>query len=390
MIPYFPFFAWYHVFSYYILKFVVGESSETFSIYYASFYFLVSFALILGSSFVHRIDKTSVTYACHILLSIGTIFIALAPTRMLKLMIYFLSGVIFGIGLLTFFTIFWDLTVPEERGRVAGLIGSFFLPIFPFIVILADNLDFFRIAALCIILNLGSLTIKPLNPKKITMLTRKKDLKGYNPEKRTTLLYLVPWAIYSLINATLAKAVSFNVSQYVSPSSLMLLWHLQVISGGLGAIIGGAIADFFGRRYSLALGLTLYGISSAISGLAKSYEMFSLMLIGTGLTWGILLTLYLFVVWGDLGTTETCTYGYSIGLAVFYSTAGVGSLFSTQLFQIPLVVASITNCLLIFLSNAPLILAPELLPSDFREKIRLKLYIHLLRRKKLKYLSNHG
>jgi len=387
-IPCFPFLAWYYIFSNEVLKFIVDMSTKTFLIYNMSFNFLVSFTLILSSSLIRRIDKPSVIYAWSILSSIGMIFIVLAPTDTFKLAVYFLLGAVFGVGLLAFFTYFWDLTVPQERGRVAGLIGFVFLPILPLVSALARNLDFFGTAVLCIILNLWTLVIKPLNPEKTTLLITKKASEESNPEKRIVLLYSIPWMVSSLINATLAKVISIHISQYLL--SQMLFGVLQVIGGGLGAIIGGVIADFFGRRPSLTFGLTLFGISSAISGLANRYEVFYLIGIGTGLTWGILSVLYLFVILGDLADVETCARRYSIGLATFYLTSGLGAFLSPLLLEIPLSVASSISSLLIFLSNIPLILAPETLPLDFREKIRLKFYIYLVKRKKPKHWSNHG
>lgn len=389
-IPYFAFFTWYHIFSYDVLKFIVDKSTITFSICNASFNFLVSFGLILSSFFVRRIGKTSVIYSWSTLSSIGTILIILAPSDAFRLAIYFLLGIVFGVGLLAFFTFFWDLTIQEERGRVAGLIGSVLLPIFSLIYVSVNNLHFFTTAVLCFILSLGTLTIKSLNPKKTTILTGKTNQKGYTPERRTIIAYLIPWVIFSSINVSLAKTVSFRILLYFSTSCSILLWIVQVIAASLGAIIGGVIADFFGRRPSLAFGLSLYGVCTALSGLAKTYEMFLIVFINNGVTWGILLVLYSFVIWGDLATKETCAHRYSIGLAIFYSAAAVGTLFSSELLQIPLMVATVASCLLIFLSNIPLFLAPELLPPDSREKIRLKLYIYLAGKKKLKYSSNHG
>ena len=378
--PCFTFFTWYYIFSYNVLKFIVDESTKTFPIYNASFNFLVSFAMILGVALIRRIDKKPLIYAWSVLSSLGTIFIILAPTGAFKLATYLVLGIIFGVGLLAFFTFFWDLTVREERGRVAGSIGFISLPVLLLVIALVENFDFFRTAMLCIILNLGTLTIKGLNREKTSILTTKECLKRYDPGKRAILLYSIPWLTFSLINATLAKAVYFHISQYFSSSSLILFWIVQGIGAGLGAIIGGAIADFSGRRPSMAFGLTLYGVSSAISALAKNYEMFFPAFMGTGLTWGILFTLYSLVIWGDLATKETCARRYSIGLAIFNSSAGLGALLSPESFQISLVVASIASCLLIFLSNIPLILAPELLPSDFREEIRVKLYVSIVKK----------
>ena len=376
----FTFHTWYYIFSNNVLKFIVDESTKTFSIYNASFNFLISFAMILGSALIRRTNERSVIYAWFVVSSMGTIFIILAPTSTFKLATYLILGIIFGIGLLAFFTFFWDLTVREERGRVAGLIGFISLPILLPVIVLLENFDFLTTAMSCIILSLGTLTIKALNREKISTFTTKKRLKRYTPEKRTILLYLTPWLIFSLINATLARAVYFHISQHFSSPSLILFWILQHIAAGLGAIIGGVIADFFGRRPSMAFGLVLYGVSSAISGLAKSYEMFFPAFIGTGLTWGVLFTLCSLVIWGDLTTKETCAHRYSIGLAIFSSSAGLGALCTPELFQISLIVASVASCLLIFLSNIPLIFARELLPSDFREQIRFKLYISLVKK----------
>lgn len=379
LIPCFILFSWYYIFSQNVLKLIVDEPVETFYLLNASFNFVISLTLILSSSLIRRIEKTSVMYSWSILSIIGTTLIILTPTEISKLALFLLLGVAFGIGVLAFFALFWDKTLPEERGRVSGLVGFIFLPLLLLVVALLERLDLFRTAMLCIILNLGLLAIKLLNPEKTTVLREKHHLRGSSPEKRTILFYSIPWVIYSLINTTLAQAVSFNIMQRF-PSSPVLLGILQIVGGGLGSIIGGVIADFFGRRISLAFGLTLFGVSSAVSGLAERYEMLYLAFMGTGLTWGTLLILYSFVIWGDLATKETYARSYSIGLAIFFSASGLGALLSPALVQLPLMPTSIISCLLIFLSNVPLILAPETLSSDFREDIRLKLYVSVAKR----------
>ena len=379
-IPYLTFIVWYYVFSYYSLSLLPEEMIKISHTYRASFNLLASLTLVLSSSFIRRIDKASAIYAWSIVSSLGTIFMILAPTDALKLATYFFLGVFFGLGSLAFATLFWDLTAPEERGRVAGLIGSIVLPLCTLFIALANSLDVYGIAALCIILNLGTLVIKPLNPNEKNMPKGKGDMRESNPENRTIFLYLVPWAVFSFINATLTSSFSLHVVQHFSPSTQMFLTALQVAGGGLGAIIGGVLADFSGRRLSLALGLTLYGVTSAISGLAGSYELLYPVFIGNGVTWGILLTVYAFVVPGDLANVKTCARRYSVGFAIFYMASGVGALLSPELARIPLMPAAIISCSLIFLSNIPLILAPEILSSDFREEVRLKLYVSLVKR----------
>jgi MFS family permease len=222
------------------------------------------------------------------------------------------------------------------------------------------------------------------------MLTTKKDEKRYNPEKRTILLYSVPWILFSLINATMARNTSLYVLQNVQSSHYIILVVLQLVGAIFGAVGGGMIADFFGRRLALVFSLTLYGIGSALVGVVENYEVFYFVYILNGLSWGIFLVVYLFVVWGDLANEESCAKRYSLGLIIFYLAQGIGILLMNQISQIPLVISSLASCLLIFFSNLPLILAPELLSSDFREKIKLKLYEGALRKIMRKLSQNQG
>jgi MFS family permease len=345
--------------------------------------------MLLISFFIRRFNKLRVIYTCSIAISIVTAILLFASNNILNLAIIFVFGIFFGIGQLTFFTYFWNLTVAEERGRITGLIGFVTLPLYSLIDPgIAGALDFPSTVVLSIILSLGMLIVVMLKPAK-TMLTAKKNERGGNYyEKRVVLLYSIPWVIFSLINATLAKNISLSTFQQVSPSFYVFLIVLQAITAIFGTLIGGIIADFFGRRLSLALGLTLYGISSALGGFVNNYAMFYFAYATNGLSWGFLLTLYSLVVWGDLANKENCAKMYSIGLIPFYLATSVGLLFTSQISEVPLVVSSLASCLLIFLSNIPIVLAPELLSPDLRERIKLKMHINTV--KKIKRSQNQG
>jgi hypothetical protein len=377
----------YYVVSLYVLPHVVFLSAENLLIVQASFHFIIAIALLFTSFFIHRFNKLRVIYACSIVISIVTVLLFFVSNDIFRLIFIFVVGIFFGIGQLAFFTYFWNLTVSEERGRIGGLIGFVSLPFYFIVGIgVAETLDFLGTVMLSIILSLGPLVVILLRPGK-AVLTAKKDERGNYSEKRTVLLYSIPWVLFSLINATLAKNISLNILQQVSSSFYLFLSVLQVMAAVFGALGGGIIADFFGRRLSLAFSLTLYGISSALAGMVNNYTMFYFVYVANGLSWGILLTLYSFVVWGDLANKENCAKMYSIGLITLYLTIGVG-LLPTQISQIPPAVSSLASCLLIFLSNIPIVLAPELLPSDFRERIKLKLHMSAVR--KIKQSQNQG
>ena len=389
MILFFSFLSWYAVFSLYILRHVVSSSAGTYLMVNASFNFVIAITLLLGSFFIHRSSKIRIIWGCFLAISIVTILLLFTSSIVLRLMIIFVAGVFFGIGQLAGFTYFWGLTVSEERGRVAGLIGFFALPIIYIVDGMAETFDFSGTVMLGVILSLGTLVIKLLRPEK-TMLTAKKDERGNYPEKRTILLYSIPWVLFSLINATLARNISLHISEQVSSSFYLSLTGLQAIAAVFGALGGGIIADFFGRRLSLVFSLTLFGIGSALVGLVENHEIFCFVYFANGLNWGILMTQYLLVVWGDLANKESCAKRYSIGLIIFYLATGVGSLLTHQISQVPLIVSSLASCLLIFLSNIPLILAPELLSSDFRERIKLKLYMNVVKKIGRKPSQNQG
>lgn len=312
-------------------------------------------------------------------MAMAIVLLFFTSIEVVRLIIIFGTAIFFSVGVLGLFTYFWKITSSEERGRVAGLTGFVFLPFYYFAVqVVAGTLDFHGTLLLSMLVSIGALFVIFLRPEK-KVLTATKKVRGSYFEKRTIVFYVVPWILFSLVNAILAKNTSITVVQQVSSSFYLLLIGLQVIGVIFGAIIGGTIADFFGRRFALALSLTLYGTSSALVGLVQNNAMFSLVYVLNGLSWGFLLILYTFVVWGDLATEKNCTKMYAIGLAIYYSAFGFGIL-SEQISQIPLVVTALLSCLLIFFSNVPIILAPELLPSDFREKIKLKMHINLLKR----------
>jgi len=390
IILYFAFFTWYGVFPVYVVWRAVGSSAETYLMTHASVNFIMAITLLLASFFIHRLNKIRIIYESSIVTSMATIFLLFTPSVILRLIVIFVAVVFFGIGQLAFLTYFWSLTVSEERGRVAGLVGFFSLPFSQIVFWMAETFDFSGTIMVSAILSLGTLVIKLLRPEKKAMLTTKKDEKGHHPEKRTILLYAIPWVLFSLINATLTRNISLHILQQVPSSFYLFLIVLQLIAAVLGALGGGTIADFFGRRLPLVLSLTTYGISSALEGLVENYEILCFGYVASGFNWGILMTLYLFVVWGDLANNESCAKSYSIGLTIFHLATGAGSLLTYQVSQIPLMISSLVSCLLIFLSNIPLILAPELLSSDFRERIKLKLYMNVIKKIARERSQNQG
>jgi len=368
------FFTSYFVFSSIIPKYIVSSSDDS-QIIQASVNFIIAATLIISSYLVDRINKLGLIRTS----SVVTIFMTVLlfyPNNALRTAILFVLGVLFSLGIGSFIAHFWKMTVPEERGRISGLIGFVALP-FSFIVasLVGPSLDFLGTITLGIITNLAILIIILLKPKREGVTAKGED-RNY-PERRTVLLYSIPWVLFSLINVTLAKNASVWITQQVPSSFYLFLLGLQFVGVIFGCILGGTVADFLGRRPCLAISLTSYGTSAALVALFTSNEILSFVYLLNGLSWGVLFTLYIFVIWGDLANKDNCARMYSIGLTIYYLSGGVG--FLTQI-SVPIVTSSLATCLLVFLLNIPIALAPELLSPYFRERIKMRLHINAVKK----------
>lgn len=376
LILYFAFFTFYYVFSPYVIRQAI-PSGVSFRLIQASFNFVIALAVLSSSFFLHRINGLSAICVCSAAITTAIVLLYIL-NEAIRLPLIFIIGVFYGIGELAFFAYFWKLTVPEERGRIGGFVAFISLPLYFFIGFgLTETLDFLGTTVLSVILVLGILAATLLRPK-AEVLTTKNDREGNTYEKRVIILYSIPWIVFSLINATLAINISFHTAQQVSSYFYLSLLALQLIAAVFGALIGGLVADFLGRRLPSAFSLTIYGIGTALAGLTQNSVAYYFVYIANGLSWGILLTMYSFVVWGDLANEKNYFKTYAIGLITFFSATGAGLLMEVS--QIPLIISSLGSCMLIFVSNIPLILAPELLSSDFREKMKLKLHMTAVRK----------
>jgi hypothetical protein len=318
--------------------------------------------------------------------SVFTLLLLFVSSYSFILVAVFLIGVFFSIGQLSFYVHFWNTTSSERRGRIGGLIGFATLP-FYFIInaIAASNLSLFGTAIIATALCIAPVIAVLLRPRKTAVPFR---TEGIYQEKRTILFYAIPWILFSLTNATLAKNITLGTVQSIAASDFTVLVILQTVGALVGALTGGIIADFFGRRLALALSVTLSGISMALSGLVQNPSLYYFVYVADGLSWGILLTMYSFVIWGDLSNKQNCAKMYAIGLVTFYAAVGIGQI-PSAISLIPVIPSAFIACTLIFFSNVPIALAPELQSPSFREKILLKMHIKAAK-KVAKEFENQG
>lgn len=372
------FFTLYYVISTFFIPQVISKFNENPLVLQAIFSIFIALSLFLSSHFIKKLVLKHVLVSLTILV-FALILLFFSSFYLLSIFLIFTISIFFGIGQLASYTYFWNTTKSEERGRVGGLIGFIALPFF-FIANygLASSFDFFGNVILCMGLCFIGLLIILLNK-----FTYKKDVNKseieYYPEKRAIILYSVPWIIFSLLNATLAKNISAETLTLIPQFFYLTLIGLQTVFALIGALSGGFIADYFGRRLTLALSVSLYGISVIFRGFINSELTFIIAFIAEGLSWGILLTLYSFVIWGDLSNKRNVAKLYALGLIIFYLAVGIGQI-PSFISTFSLLSSTLISCLLIFFSNIPIALAPELLSFDIQEKLHMKKYLKTIKK----------
>jgi predicted MFS family arabinose efflux permease len=375
---FFVYFTTYFIFAYYLSEQILAPAGFNPHVAQAALNFAMAIVLATMGFLLKNVNPVRAMYAFSTAGAASMILLFLAPGSVLSVIALFVVGAFLAFGELAFFIYFWKTTAPEERARIGGLVGLVTLPFYFGAIAVAPSLDLEGVTLLSMSLVLITFSAALLKPGKA--LLRVGAGTESTPEKRTIILYTIPWIVFSLVNATLAPSTTAGISQ-INPSLYETLVLAQLFSTFGGVLLCGFMADILGRRPALALALTLYGFSSALPGLFDNEAAFVVAHVANGVGWGFLLILYGFVIWGDLSNRKNFTQMYSIGLIILYVGEGIGFLAAdTQ--QLPLIVSSLASSLLIFLSNMPILVAPELSPTDFRERLRLKMHLNAVKKVK--------
>ena len=366
------FFSFYEV--YYILLADLLEQIVPFgldvSVVQGVLYFFTAVVLLFGSFLIKKFNKLKIIYFCSIITSLlmglllGNFFEGFRLLILIGLVLFV------SLGMLTTLGVFGNLTFPEERGRMGGLIGFVVFVLF-FVVNYSLSLDYFSSVLLGLFLNALPLVGLFFKSFRFRLVSTRKEPANYF-ERRVFALYFIPWIAFSLINVTLAGNTSAIILEQISDSLHFSLLSVQVVGVIFGVLFGGFVADLLGRRFSLVFSLTFFGFCTALVGLFSNDLVFLVVYGASGLSWGILFVLYIFVVWGDLSNQNNGIQIYSIGLITYFLSLGVGIFIDVSL---PIFQSALLSVMIIFLLNMPIIFAPELLPSYVFDKVKMKMHM---------------
>jgi len=289
-----------------------------------------------------------------------------------------LLGGLHGIFLSIFSMSIGELTTTRERGRVGGFIGFASILIMSFLTVVSSVFGFAGSVVLCSILSVCPFLVTRLSTMSPVKLKAEKafSFKVNRWIERDYFLYLMPWLIYNLVNAILGRyGTTLVIDRLQTPIVAMILF--SDVTSCMGALVGGFVADMYGRKKALGIGLTSYGISTALSGLIfleRQNDLLVFVLSAlNGLSWGIFLVLYFLVVWQDLSNIHN-SFFYCAGIGFYPLSMGLAQFLPPNM-QFSLVNLSLFSCVLIFSSNAFLVAAKELLSPELRKEFDLFVYL---------------
>ena len=191
--------------------------------------------------------------------------------------------------------------------------------------------------------------------------------------QRSFILYLVPWIIFSLVNY-LSNPIEINILGQSTFTQLQIVGNVIV---GLSAVGGGFLMDRVGRKQAAIAGFSLLGLSFAFLGIYPN-EMISwyLYTVFSGVTWGILLVLFVVCIWGELNPTSSSDKYYAIGVLPYFISEFLSLIFSNYI-SIAISPYALFSFIAFFMFIAvlPLLYAPETLPEKIMRDRNLKSYV---------------
>ena len=288
--------------------------------------------------------------------------------------IFILLGVSYGFGLPSSLAYFADNSTVENRAFFSSviLLGAN-LGALPLAVLFPMFDPVVNAVVLTVWRGLGLVCFILIKPKRRDCLEEEKAVSFASVlQDRSFYLYLLPWIMFLLIDATEKSLLSNVVSLDIQRSMGMI----EPLVAVFFIIVGGLFADRIGRKRMSIYGFVALGIGYAFVGLAPMDRIaWYFYIVMDGAAWGILLTIFLMTLWGDLSRPGAKEKYYAVGNFPFLARSAISLAVTTAIASVPATAAFSLASFFLFLAVLPLMYAPETLPQKKIELRRLKRYV---------------
>lgn len=371
-------FVWY-ILTYFVLNSIITQDAfKNQSLYLFAAYFVgIAVAAIIGSKVATRVRVNLL----NIWLFLGVIATFLlttisANTIAVNILTVAFFGASIGLGLPSCLSYFATQTVIEKRGLIGGTIWSTVGFIALALGFFTSTLSTFEaIVALVIWRLIGAVSFLFLNKKQVQAGVQKSPSYLMLIRKREIILYLLPWVMFSLINYAEAPMLE----RFFGESQFALVQVVEYVFIGIFAFIGGLVADIGGRKRVVIAGFVMLGIEyatlSAFSNTQNSLTISYIFMTLDGVTWGLLFSVFLTVIWGDLAENNAQEKFYALGGIPFLLASFLSVLIKPYAQSIPLATAFTLASFFLFVAVIPLMYAPETLPEKSMKERELKSYL---------------
>ena len=285
-------------------------------------------------------------------------------------MISMLLGFSVGLGFPSALAFISDSTVIEERARVSGIVifMAFLIAIPVSAVALAFSFGLTLVILLCAVRAIGffALSLDSCDTKTI-----KEQSKGNIRVGKDFISYLFPWLLFSLTGGVISLVWS-GLPQSIFGNAITIGTELHFLGWAIFGLLSGLMADRFGRKQPIIIGLALLGVSFAILGLVTTPLSVIIYFVFSGVAWGFLFTVYIAVL-GDLAFPGSRERVYAFGGIVPLIVGLSFSAISVEAgFSAPAATLSSVLSILLFVSILPILRASETLPKKKMRSRQMK------------------
>jgi MFS family permease len=353
--------------------------NESISAYYnigqILFYGFAVFWAIVGSLIGGKINRRNFLFSWISLGVFATITLAVFQGTIFSIISSALLGLSLGLGLPMSMAFVAECTAIEGRGRVSGtiILGTFVLAIITTVIVRVLSVGI--LGAIILLAVVRSISFLALILDKCD-----KQIEEATPRlQRTTYkefgFYLFPWVMFCVASGLAWNLIPDN-PVYATAVSIGL--SLRYVCIAIFSLVSGIVADRFGRKQPIIIGLIILGVSFGILGFAGMSDTSVLIyLTASGVAWSSFFVVFLTVP-GDLSNSPSREKFYAIGtilpLVVFFSFSLIpgSAIFST------LSAGSFSQILsiIVILSIIPVLRAKETLPESKTRERKMKEYVN--------------